>query len=142
MKYWKHISLVTGALILGFASSIFVLSGPYISKSINFSVSEDYTQVDAQGVLELTNSQEADLRQLFILSTIDGLQGKLIMIEGLGNKNSIAFGSSKTLDIVSKNNQQIIAKDDIWTITIQKNSVTFLDKDGKTGELVSDFLGK
>lgn len=142
MKYWKYISLVIGALIVGFTSSTFISNGPYISKSISFSVSEKYFQVDAKGILELTNSQNAELRQIFILSNVDGLQDKLMMVEGLGDKNSIAFSSLKILDIVTKNNQQIIAKDDIWTITIQKDSVTFLDKDGKTGELVSDFLGK
>lgn len=142
MKYWKQISLLTISLIFGFVSAVYFSNGPYISKSVNFSVTGQYVQVDAKGVLELTNSQNTDFRQLFIVSNIDGLQDKLILVEGLGNKNSIAFSIPNMLDIVSKNDQQIIAKNDVWTITIQKDSVTFLDKDGKTGELVSDFLGK
>lgn len=64
------------------------------------------------------------------------------MTEGLGSRGAVVFSRPQMLDIVSKNEQQMVAKNDIWTVTIQGDSVYFLDKDGKTGELVSDFLGK
>lgn len=142
VKYWKYITITIVASVLGFTLCSYLSNGPYIAKSISFYANGDYIEVDARGVLNLTNSQNATLRQVFLLQTIEGLNDKIVMIEGLGNKKAIVFDRPKILDVVSKNNQQVIVKDNMWTITIQKDTVIFLDKDGKSGELVSDFLGK
>jgi hypothetical protein len=54
---------------------------------------------------------------------------------------TIVIPSSKILDIISMTETELIAKNEIWAITITKNSVILTDKDGKGGNLVSGFVG-
>jgi hypothetical protein len=49
---------------------------------------------------------------------------------------------AKYLDVVSADNNQLVAKNDIWTVTFLKDKVSLVDKDGKSGELVSDLIGR
>lgn len=97
------------------------------------------SNVSAFGVLRLTKDQPTDMNQLF---KIDLADNKLVLTEGLINKNgTIVMLLTKILEIVSMTETELIAKNDIWTITITKKSVILTDKDGKGGNLVSGFAG-
>ncbi|MES2985867.1 MAG: hypothetical protein V4686_01935 [Patescibacteria group bacterium] len=98
------------------------------------------TDVSAFGVLKLNANQPDDINQIFRIELVND---KIILIEGLvSNDRTIVMHSrKKTLDIISSTESQLIAKDDLWTVTISKNSVVMIDKDGKGGNLVSGFAG-
>jgi hypothetical protein len=95
--------------------------------------------VSAFGVLKLNKDQPNGMNQLF---KIDLFNNKLVFSEGLIDKNgTITMPSAKILDVISMTATELIAKNEIWTITITKNSVIITDKDGKGGYLVSGFVG-
>ena len=100
-----------------------------------------YSPIDisAFGILKLTKNQPKSLNQLF---KIDLLNNKVILSEGLINENgSIIMSSIKILDIISVTKTETIVKDDVWTITVTKNSVTLIDKEGRVGSLISGLSG-
>ena len=96
-------------------------------------------KVSAFGVLKLTKDQPDEMNQLFKIDLIDN---KLVLSEGLIDRGgTIVMPLAKILDVISMTEKELIAKDDIWTIIITKNSVSLTDKDGKGGNLVSGFVG-
>lgn len=96
-------------------------------------------EVSAFGVLKLTKDQSDAMNQVF---KIDLINNKLVLNEGLiDGGGTIVMPSAKILDVVSMSGTELVAKNEIWTITITKNSVILTDKDGKGGNLVSGFVG-
>lgn len=97
------------------------------------------TEVSAFGVLKLTKDQPDGMNQMF---KIDLVNSKLILNEGLIDKNgTIVISTAKILDIISMTETELVAKNEVWAITMTKNSVILTDKDGKGGNLVSGFVG-
>ena len=95
--------------------------------------------VSAFGVLKLHENQPEEVNQVFKIDLIDK---KLVMSEGSVSKDgTIVMPSNKILDVVSINSTEMIAKDDVWTVIITRNSVILTDKDGKGGKLVGGFVG-
>ncbi len=96
-------------------------------------------EVGAFGVLKLTKDQPDEMNQVFKIDLIDN---KILFSEGIIDKNgTIVMPSVKFLNVISMSENELVAKNEIWTITITKKSVILTDKDGKGGNLISGFAG-
>ena len=116
-----------------------------ISRSIKYDVISTSdglypVKISAFGKLSLSSGQPEEISQIV---SLDVIESKILMKEGLVSKNgTITMSQSSYLDIVSFDLERLIAKNDIWTITIQKDSVTLVDKEGRVGELNNGFVGR